>query len=238
MARGLVRAFAAYFSDLLLWISIAGALEVAAVVGIGLLCILSAGYFFESMKKNPVVLVLGGIVALAGTFLMFREVRGMIFAPPAVIAAPVPEAPSRTPQPKNTLPRPSTETAKPFDLTCTGLPQFSCQINLTCAWSASTKTCNARPPVDPTPGWNFPSSYELTTCVFLPEADCRRTNACYWSPLLNRCERLIVGTGLGRASSKPLGCKGLAESACKAQPDCLWILNGCMKDLLKKPWGP
>jgi len=33
VARGLARAFAAYFSDLLLWISIAGALEVAAVVG-------------------------------------------------------------------------------------------------------------------------------------------------------------------------------------------------------------
>lgn len=240
MARGLVRAFAAYFSDLLLWISIAGALEVAAVVGMGLLCILSAGYFFESMKKNPVVLVLGGIVALAGTFLMFREVRGMIFPPPAVIAAPAQEAPPSTPAPNtDPLPQPSKETAKPFDLTCTGLPQFACQINLKCSWSASTKTCNARPPVDPTPGWNFPaSSYELTTCVLLPESDCRKTNACYWSPLFNRCERLIVGTGLGRANTNPLGCNGLAESACKAQPDCLWILNGCMKDLLKKPWGP
>ncbi|MBN8911572.1 MAG: hypothetical protein J0H65_05820, partial [Rhizobiales bacterium] len=60
---------------------------------------------------------------------------------------------------------------------------------------------------------------------------------CYWSPLFNRCERLIVGTRLGRANLNPLGCNGLAESACKARSDCLWILNGCMKDLLKKPAG-
>jgi len=239
VARGLARAFAAYFSDLLLWISIAGAFEIAAVVGMGVLCILSAGYFFEGMKKNPVVLVLGGMVALAGTFLMFREVRGMIFPPPAVIAAPAEEPPA-TPAPDPLPPStaPAEEAAKPFDLTCTGLPQFACQINLKCTWSASAEACTGRPPVAPPPGWTFPtSSYELTTCVLLPEPDCRQTSACYWSPLFNRCERLIVGTRLGRANLNPLGCNGLAESACKARSDCLWILNGCMKDLLKKPAG-
>jgi hypothetical protein len=234
-----VRAFAAYFSDLLLWISIAGALEMIAVMGMALLCILSAGYFFDHMKKNPVVLVLGGIVALAGTFLMFREVRAMIFSPPAVVA-PQTQAPPSTPPDAGPPPADlSKEIGKPFDLTCTGLPQFACQINLKCTWSAGTKMCLARPPAEPTPGWNFPSSsYELTTCVLLPESTCKETSKCYWSPLFNRCERLLVGTGLGRANTNLLGCNGLEESACKAQSDCLWILNGCMKDLLKTPAGP
>ncbi len=241
MARGLARAFAAYFSDLLLWISIAGALEVAAVVGMGLLCILSAGYFFESMKKNPVVLVLGGIVALAGTFLMFREVRAMIFPPPALVApAPNSENPP-SPQPApDTTPAPVTssrEPSEPSAIVCLGLSRPSCSAQSKCIWLPSIDMCLDRPSKDLTPTWNIPNTYELTTCAFLPASACKEVKACYWSPLFNRCERLIVGTRLGGAQPIQLSCNSLAESACKARSDCLWILNGCMKDLLKKPQG-
>lgn len=240
MARGLARAFAAYFSDLLLWISIAGVLEVAAVVGMALLCILSAGYFFEGMKKNPVVLVLGGIVALAGTFLMFREVRAMIFPPPPAITAPAQDAPPSTParDADTPPPQPSAEASKPLNLSCSGLTQLSCTSNPKCFWWDTIKICMTLPTGTSPPGWSLPSpSYQLTTCALLPEPACKETKTCYWSPLINRCERLIVGTRLGGAQPIQLSCNGLAESVCMARSDCLWILNVCMKDLLKKPLG-
>ena len=53
------RFLAIYFSDLLLWLSLAGIFEVLFVLVAGVLCILTAGFIFESMKKHPVVMVLG-----------------------------------------------------------------------------------------------------------------------------------------------------------------------------------
>jgi hypothetical protein len=241
VARAFLRAVAAYFSDVLLWISIASAFEVFLVVGMGLLCILSAGYFFEGMKKNPFVLVLGGIVALAGTFLMFREVRGMIFPPPAVIAAPAQEQPDTTPQSDAIVPpsAPADDAFKPFTLTCAGLPQSMCSINPKCTWSMSINACLTSVPAAPAPGWSFPSSsYDFTTCMLLPsEAACKEIRACYWSPLFKRCEKLLFGTGLGAAKPAEPNCNSLSEPVCKLRAGCVWILNGCMTDLLKKPLG-
>ena len=73
------RFVAIYFSDVLLWLTVAGIFEVLFFVVAGALCILTAGFVFDSMKKNPIVLVLGSIVALTGTFLVFREVRGLVW---------------------------------------------------------------------------------------------------------------------------------------------------------------
>jgi hypothetical protein len=240
VGRVIARAVAAYFSDVLLWLSVAGALEVVAVVGMALLCILSAGYFFDHMKKNPVVLVLGGVVALAGTFLMFREVRSMIFPPPAV-AVPQTQAPPSTPPPDRGAPppqpSPSKEAGRPLDLTCIGLSQLACQTNLKCIWSPSIKMCMTRPLAQPPPGWNFPSSssYQFSTCTLLPASACKETKTCYWSSLFNRCERLLVGTGLGAAKPPAPICSGLSEPRCKSQPGCVWLVSACATDLLKPP---
>ncbi len=235
MARGLAGALAAYFSDLLLWISIASTLEIFAVVGMGLLCILSAGYFFEGMKKNPVVLVLGGLVALAGTFLMFREVRAMIFAPPAIVVPAPSPAPNET-DPPSPQPAPAPPVT-PSTIACFGLTHSSCSAESKCIWMPAADMCLDRPSGGFRPTWNSPKSYELTTCAFLPASACKEVKACYWSPLFDRCERSIIGTGLGSVPAQP-SCNGLDEPSCKARSECLWILNGCIKDLLKTPTGP
>ena len=47
------RALAIYFSDVVLWLSLAGLLEVAFFIFAGLLCIFTAGFIFEGMKRSP-----------------------------------------------------------------------------------------------------------------------------------------------------------------------------------------
>lgn len=235
------RAIAAYFSDVLLWLSVAGALEVVAVFGMAALCILSAGYFFENMKKNPLVLVLGGVVALTGTFLMFREVRGFIWPPPpAAVAAPIPAPPSE-PAPEATLPSPSVapKPALQLDNTgCSGKTGFACTFNPKCQWLETVFLCVSRPttdPASPSPTWLFPRSYEGSACTALPLTTCMTTGSCYWSSLFNRCEKLIVGTGLTSPTqpATQASCWGMSEMQCRASSDCLWRLGICMTDYSK-----
>ena len=112
------RFLAIYLSDLLLWLSLAGFFEILFVIVAGALCILTAGFIFEGMKKHPVVLVLGTAVALTGTFLVFREVRGFLWPAPT-IAAPASLPTSLTPPPTTAvIPSPFEKSRKRRRSTC------------------------------------------------------------------------------------------------------------------------
>lgn len=230
------RVVAAYFSDVLLWISVAGALEVVAVVGMAALCILSAGYFFDTMKKNPVVLVLGGVVALTGTFLMFREVRGFIWeAPPVAIAAPAP-GPSFEPLPTSPSPEPAPQAQSN---NCIGATQLSCilSLSLNCQWVDALNACVARPTIQPSlppATWLFPRTYQGSSCTQLSATGCMAANGCYWSSLFNRCEKLIVGSGLAAPTPQPAlpNCYGVSQWQCAATPGCTWSSDMCLIDFL------
>lgn len=225
--RHVGRAIAAYFSDLLLWLSVAGVLEVVGVLAMAALCILSAGYFFDSMKKNPVVLVLGGVVALTGTFLMFREVRALVLPAPPVEApskaAADGKAPGAGPAPAGT--------------DCSGLSQLSCMGNPGCQWLPLGRICIKQSAAEPSarsPTWRLPPVSELSACTRLSEATCSAAPGCYWSKLFKRCENLIVGPGFLPIDPTPPqpGCSTLSGPQCVSRPDCVWFISRCTTDLL------
>jgi len=213
IVRQISRAIGAYFSDLLLWLSLASLVEIAAVAGAGLLCILTAGFFFEGMKKSPVIMTLGGLVALTGTFLMFREVGGLLPWPArapvvAPVVRPIPGPPAPSPPSKS---RPSTPPS--------ALPKFG--------FPPST--------VQPGSVAGMP-----THCALASRQLCEASLVCYWSKIIDRCQPLLFGTGpslLGAGSSGSPGltksaasCFLLTEEQCRSKPGCRLSGSICMPD--------
>lgn len=227
--RQVGRAAAIYFSDVLLWLSVAGAIEVIAVVGAAALCILTAGYFFESMKKNPLVLVLGGIVALTGTFLMFREVRGLIWTPPQVVAAPVP-APAPAPPVNPPAPYPS------FEIVCSSVYlKASCEAVSTCFWFSNKcqkKLVNLPSPPPTVPPASVQPPISLGGCSGLPPATCSAMPGCYWGLITNKCEKKIALIPPSPPVILPVtSCSFLSKSECAVNFLCYWssLFNRCEK---------
>lgn len=245
------RAVAIYFSDILLWMSLAGVAEILAVIAAGLLCILTAGFFFEGMKKHPVVLLLGGLVALTGTFLMFRELRGMFWPEAAAIVVPAPApAPQPGPEPKKSDPPSTTSelpkwSQMPGGFLCSGLSQATCkELPAACTWLVISNKCVAKIvlPMPPLPSQGgltkpapatVPPSFSL--CVAYSKDLCSADSSCYWSALTNRCEKLRVGGGL-LSESKPVevppaftSCwSKLSESTCRSMVGCTWSSGVCL----------
>jgi hypothetical protein len=240
-----LRAVAIYFSDVLLWLSVAGIFEVLFFVVAGALCILTAGFVFDSMKRSPVVLVLGSIVALTGTFLVFREVRGLVWpiGPDAAIATP---SPIQRPPETGSTPSPSPDVPRagaPPGLgasrlgSCSGWTREMCSARSACFWSFISSACmdKASPPAG--------GSFQLPTAT--PEGlslcaarstrlMCSVQPACYWSPLTQRCEKLIFGgrLGLGPTPAAPAPAKASCPevtraSICLTTAGCSWALGRC-----------
>jgi hypothetical protein len=208
-----LRALAIYFSDVVLWLSVAGLLEVAFVIGAGILCIFTAGFIFEGMKRSPVVLVLGSIVALSGTFLMFREVRGLIWSPDDTIAeqhgngAKPPVAPPTASLPPATPP--SSVTPK------IGQPIL-------------------RPPAG-TGLWGTGSRFGTSSgCGTHSKLLCIAQSSCYWSDVTGRCETLRFRglLGLDAAEPKPSLVRNCWEiksaAACTTTNGCTWSSGRCL----------
>lgn len=231
------RSVAIYFSDLLLWLSVASFLEVAFVLVAGVLCIMTAGFLFEGMKKNPVVLVLGAAVALGGTFLMFREVRGLIWPPDRGYAAGEPQG-STGALPTGTWP-------------CSQLSKLMCEIASSCSWSSALSKCADKPPTFPLgDAPTQASSPAFSLCGSYARPTCEQHFACYWSVVTNGCEELRFGKGLlsrtdGPYFTSPFGspvgpnCRGrLSQAMCLATAGCRWSFGICLPALTTKPSEP
>jgi hypothetical protein len=231
LARQGLRAVAIYFSDVLLWLSLAGFFEIAFVLFASVLCILTAGFIFENMKRSPLVLVLGCAVALTGTFLMFREVRGLVFGHEGVANA-NPQSPSViAPPATSTIPVPSAKTAPPPS--CAGKTHLVCAVSSECYWSSSYNVCLAKLPAGPAAlpgGFAAPSPRPASLCVLMTsEPMCNLSSSCYWSQLTRHCEKLLFGTRI--LSGKPGGASPPApvcnlrtsKQACQAGSGCLWL---------------
>ena len=202
------RAVAIYFSDVLLWLSVAGIFEVLFFVVAGALCILTAGFVFDSMKRSPIVLVLGSIVALTGTFLVFREVRGLMWpvGPDAAIATPSPiqrpPAAGSTQPPSVNLPRAGSSPGLGASRlgSCSGWTREMCSARSACFWSFISSACMDK--LSPPAGGSFklpPATPDgLSLCAArTTRLLCSIQSACYWSSLTDRCEKLRFGGGLG-----------------------------------------
>jgi hypothetical protein len=211
-----LRALAIYFSDVVLWLSVAGLLEVAFVIFAGLLCIFTAGFIFEGMKRSPVVLVLGSIVALGGTFLMFREVRGLIWPADDVVA----EQPGNAETPPAAPPTGSVAPATPPD---SGMPKIGQRI--------------ARPP-DGTGLWGASSRFGTSSgCGTHSKLLCIAQSSCYWSPLTERCETLRFRGLLGLDAAQPQpslvnNCWEIRSAAvCMTTSGCNWSSGRCLFEI-------
>ena len=244
------RFFAIYISDLLLWLSLAGIFEILLVIVAGALCILTAGFIFEGMKKHPVVLVLGTAVALTGSFLVFREVRGFIW--PAPIAAEADVTPARTFPPTTTgtpgrtwppttsvtpspfdlpktspfdLPKTTLKPAKPRGSDCASRMRGTCDASHGCYWSLISSRCKAlsgasAPDTRPKP---TPLGTVSFCALNTNKITCSAIDHCYWSSLTNRCETLKVGRELFSGSSTaPERCLGKTELMCLSTASCKW----------------
>jgi hypothetical protein len=238
LVRQGLRAVAIYFSDVLLWLSVAGILEVLFFLVAGALCILTAGFVFDSMKRSPIVLVLGSIVALTGTFLVFREVRGMIWpeAPAQQELVPQPAPPEPRPAPSGEAqPVPSPKPGRIIGSPCSGRPKILCKTQTGCLWSYTFDKC-----ID---GLSPPSASKSilpsepvapSLCNAYTKLVCLGQSACYWSPLTDRCEKLLFGTRLG-LGSKPHGaapakpsCPEISrQSVCLTTAGCMWMFDRC-----------
>jgi len=244
------RYFAIYISDLLLWLSLAGIFEILLVIVAGALCVLTAGFIFEGMKKHPVVLVLGTAVALTGSFLVFREVRGFMW--PAPIAAEVDGTPARTFPPTTTgtpgrtwppttsvtpspfdlpktspfdLPKTALKPAKPRGSDCASRMPGTCDASHGCYWSLISSRCKAlsgasAPDKRPKP---TPLGSVSFCALSTKRITCSALEQCYWSSLTDRCETLKVGRGLFSGSSgTPASCAGNTLLMCLTLPKCTW----------------
>lgn len=231
MFQQLLRVVGIFFSEILLWLATVGALEVLFVFGAGALCVLTAGFLFEGMKKNPVVLVLGSAVALTGTFLMYRELKGMFWpGPPAVIAAPAPTGPppaTKTPAPTYVPPKPTTGTIG----MCWNRGHDDC-LRSGCSWSYLSNNCQDKIVVSPPP---VPTTLPSSFCNGYMRSTCDTQLSCYWSVFTNRCEQLKFGGGVftGTAPSTQYNpysdCWAKkSESACRATTGCTWWVGTCL----------
>ena len=173
MGQQVLRVVGIFFSELLLWLAAASAIEILAVFGAGALCVLTAGFFFEGMKKHPIVMVLGGAVALTGTFLMFREVRGMFW--PADLPPPTAGSPT-------TSSSPPASTGGLGSL-CSGWDRDACRQLSGCYWSVFTNDCEVLlfgaglvGTAPPAPGNATSNCWEIKS-----EFICRASAGCTWS---------------------------------------------------------
>lgn len=232
---------AMYCSELLIWIAGAGFFEILSVLFAGTICVLTLGFIFEGMKKNPVVLVLGTVLALTGTFLVFREVRGLIWSPETLIV----EKPLKTvdpPQPFDfkpsapaTLPKvvPPAKSLLPSDLSerasCTGLTQAACATKVSCRWSALSQSCGPQSALPTDLGVGAAGT--TLNCNLFSKLTCHMQSVCYWSALTDRCEKLRFGASLFAktppaqpgAASKP--CINRQKDDCLASPGCKWVAS-------------
>ena len=224
------RFFAIYISDLLLWLSLAGIFEILFVIVAGALCILTAGFIFEGMKRHPVVMVFGTALALAGTFLVFREVRGFIWPAPTAAEADVkparkaPRPPAATGTPSSILPPKTSPSSTALErLRCASRKRDACSASSACYWSVISDRCLAKLESDllgdppPTAAGN------TSFCGTFSKLTCATQQPCYWSPLTGRCETLRVGRGLFSGSSTaPERCLGKTELMCLSTASCKW----------------
>ncbi len=226
------RFLAIYLSDVLLWLSLAGFFEILFVIVAGALCILTAGFIFEGMKKSPVVMVLGTAVALTGTFLVFREVRGFLWPAPTV-AAPAPAPSSITPPPTTAVipspfdrPKTTLKPAKPQGSDCAsrGPAHVQCRVN-GCIWSLIFNRCD---PLSGAAHGDKPAAPATVDkgsfcALSFTKITCSAISQCYWSPLTNRCEKLRFGRGLFLGTSSDAGsCAGDTLLVCLSLPNCTW----------------
>jgi hypothetical protein len=237
-----LRALAIYFTDVVLWLSVAGLVEVLLVIGAGVLCILTAGFIFEGMKRSPVVLVLGSIVALGGTFLMFREVRGLIWptddtvaeqhesgetppaAPPTASLPPATPPAFGTPKIGQPILRPPAGTSLSgmagsyCDRITSGEP---CKAMAGCVWSEIFDRCTSR----------FGTS---SACGSHSKLVCSAMSSCYWSPISERCETLRFRglLGLDAVQPKPSPVRSCLEirsaAVCTTTNGCTWSSGSCL----------
>lgn len=229
------RSVAIYFSDLLLWLSVASFFEVAIVLGAGVLCIMTAGFLFEGMKRNPVVLVLGAAVALGGTFLMFREVRGLVW--PLVS-----QEGSRAGDGTST-------SGVPFaSFRCAQLAQSMCGLRSSCFWDVRVSKCTDRGGSPPLSVTAQPSPLVPLACSAATRQECDVRVTCYWSVLTGSCQRLRLGKGLLSEMDDHLSnpferprvgpnCQGaLTQTICLVTGGCRWSAGVCVP-APAKPYG-
>ena len=232
---------AMFYSELLIWVTGAGLFEILSVLFAGTICVLTLGFIFEGMKKNPVVLVLGTALALTGTFLVFREVRGLIWSPDSLIV----EKPLKTVDPPQPLDlRRSTSTTQPqvvppaksllpSDLSerasCSGLTRISCATKVPCRWSPLSERYEPQSALPP--GIGAGAAGTTLNCNFFSKLTCHMQSACYWSALTDRCEKLRFGASLFAktppaqppATAKP--CLSRQKDDCLSSPDCKWLAS-------------
>jgi hypothetical protein len=230
------RAVAIYLSDVLLWLSVASLLEFALVFVAGALCIMTAGFLFEGMKKNPVVLVLGAAVALGGTFLMFREVRALIW-PPVLHDRSAGEGASTNGAPFATF-------------RCVQLAESMCRLKTNCQWNVLVSRCTDRIESAPFSATVRPSPVVPLACAVATKQDCDGRPKCYWSVLTDSCQKLRVGSSLLSETKSTFSldtlmknrarpsCEGrLSQTGCLATGGCRWVAGTCFPDPAAKPSG-